>query len=84
MNHINQNIDFHMWCIRFCEGLDAPHMASVRSLAREIAIRDAIRYRGPNKANEDAEYIERKLDEQGERLVRAWAPYLGFTVEEEE
>ena len=76
MNRINQMIDVDRWCIDFCERMGAPHLPSVKDLDFDIAMRDAIRFRGVKKRTADREYIEHKYKEQKDVHLRFWMPML--------
>ena len=76
MNRINQMIDVDRWCIHSCERMGAPHLPSVRDLDFDIAMRDAIRYRGVKKHTADREYIEHKYEEQEDAHLKFWMRML--------
>lgn len=76
MNNLNQMIEIDRWCIRVCEKMGSPHLMSVEDLKTDMAIRDAVRYRGVKKRIVDEKYLTHKLEEQNDAHLKFWMQML--------
>ena len=76
MNRLNKMIRFDRWCIGACERMGSPHLMSVEDLETDMAIRDAVRYRGIGKRIVDEEYLTHKFEEQSDAHLKFWMSML--------